>query len=166
MVQQQPLSNIYHIKFMQNGDLMRSFHCQKMLPSLLSSEQHFARIFASEPMTLPEIDHLSFFSRACVDIFRRWRSQTTHRTQRMRITSLVTFDDFRVLVVNCLNFYSRQTINYALLGPVQTPNVSWAQTSWNDHDYDSFFLFFFFFCFDRWFFVRRFAFFSQYFNRL
>ena len=27
---------------------------------LLSSEQHFAGIFASEPMTLPEIDHVSF----------------------------------------------------------------------------------------------------------
>ena len=30
------------------------------LSSLLSSEQHFAGIFASEPMTLPEIDHVSF----------------------------------------------------------------------------------------------------------
>ena len=28
--------------------------------SLLSSQQHFAGIFASEPMTLPEIDHVSF----------------------------------------------------------------------------------------------------------
>ena len=32
----------------------------KMLPSLLSS-QHFAGIFGSEPMTLPEIDHGLFF---------------------------------------------------------------------------------------------------------
>ena len=29
----------------------------KKLPSLLSSQQHFTGIFASEPMTLPEIDH-------------------------------------------------------------------------------------------------------------
>ena len=35
-------------------------HCQTKLPSHLSSEQHFAGIFASEPMTLPEIDHVSF----------------------------------------------------------------------------------------------------------
>ena len=35
-------------------------HCQKKLPSLLSSEQHFAGIFASEAMTLPEIDPMSF----------------------------------------------------------------------------------------------------------
>ena len=33
---------------------------KKKLPSLLSSQQHFAGIFASEPMTLPEIDHVSF----------------------------------------------------------------------------------------------------------
>ena len=33
---------------------------KKNLPSLLSSQQHFAGIFASEPMTLPEIDHVSF----------------------------------------------------------------------------------------------------------
>ena len=32
----------------------------KKLPSLLSSQQHFGGIFASEPMTLPEIDHVSF----------------------------------------------------------------------------------------------------------
>ena len=32
------------------------------LPSLHSSQQHFAGIFASEPMTLPEIDHVSFFA--------------------------------------------------------------------------------------------------------
>ena len=35
-------------------------HCQKKLPSLLSSQQHFADIFAWEPMILPEIDHVSF----------------------------------------------------------------------------------------------------------
>ena len=35
---------------------------QKKLPSLLSSQQHFAGIFASEPMTLPEIDHVPFFA--------------------------------------------------------------------------------------------------------
>ena len=33
---------------------------KKKLPSLLSSQQHFAGIFASKPMTLPEIDHVSF----------------------------------------------------------------------------------------------------------
>ena len=33
---------------------------KKKLPSLLSSQQHFPGIFASEPMTLPEIDHVSF----------------------------------------------------------------------------------------------------------
>ena len=33
---------------------------KKKLPSLLSS-QHLPGIFASEPMTLPEIDHVSFF---------------------------------------------------------------------------------------------------------
>ena len=27
-----------------------------------SSQQHFAGIFASEPMTFPEIDHVSFFA--------------------------------------------------------------------------------------------------------
>ena len=32
----------------------------KKLPSLLSSQEHFAGILASEPMTLPEIDHVSF----------------------------------------------------------------------------------------------------------
>ena len=32
----------------------------KKPPSLLSSQQHFAGVFASEPMTLPEIDHVSF----------------------------------------------------------------------------------------------------------
>ena len=38
------------------------------LPSLLSPEQHFAGIFASEPMTLPEIDHVSFFAtRRCCE---------------------------------------------------------------------------------------------------
>ena len=31
-----------------------------LLQWLLSSEQHFAGILASEPMTLPEIDHVSF----------------------------------------------------------------------------------------------------------
>ena len=45
----------------------------KKAASLLSSEQHFARIFASEPMTLREIDRVPFFSRACVDIFRRMK---------------------------------------------------------------------------------------------
>ena len=30
------------------------------LPSLLSSQQHFPGIFRSEPMTLPEIDHVLF----------------------------------------------------------------------------------------------------------
>ena len=35
---------------------------KKKLPSLLSSQQHFPGIFASEPMTLPEIDHVSFFT--------------------------------------------------------------------------------------------------------
>ena len=39
---------------------MQRCHCQKKLASLLSSQQHFAVIFASEPMTLPEIDHVSF----------------------------------------------------------------------------------------------------------
>ena len=33
----------------------------KKLLSFLSSQQHFAGIFASEPMTLPEIDRVSFF---------------------------------------------------------------------------------------------------------
>ena len=33
---------------------------KKKLPSLLSSQQHFAGIFGSEPMTLPEMDHVSF----------------------------------------------------------------------------------------------------------
>ena len=35
---------------------------QKKLPSLLSSEQHFAGIFASELMSVPKIDHVSFFA--------------------------------------------------------------------------------------------------------
>ena len=39
---------------------MTASHSQKKLPSLLSSQQHFAGIFASEPMTLPAIDHVSF----------------------------------------------------------------------------------------------------------
>ena len=34
----------------------------KKLPLLLSSEHHFAGIFASEPFILPEIDHVSFFA--------------------------------------------------------------------------------------------------------
>ena len=34
----------------------------KKLPPLISSEQHFAGIFASEPMTLPEMGHVSFFA--------------------------------------------------------------------------------------------------------
>ena len=43
-----------------SGKKLQRCHCQKQLPSLLSSQQHFAGIFASEPMTLPEIDHVSF----------------------------------------------------------------------------------------------------------
>ena len=43
-----------------SGKKLQRYHCQKKLPSLLSSEQHFAGIFASEPMTLLEIDHVSF----------------------------------------------------------------------------------------------------------
>ena len=31
------------------------------LPKKAASQQHFPDIFASEPMTLPEIDHVSFF---------------------------------------------------------------------------------------------------------
>ena len=33
---------------------------QKKLPSLPSSQQHFPGIFVSEPMPLPEIEHVSF----------------------------------------------------------------------------------------------------------
>ena len=43
-----------------SGKKLQRCHCQQKLPSLLSSQQHFAGIFASEPMTLPEIDHVSF----------------------------------------------------------------------------------------------------------
>ena len=43
-----------------SGKKLQRCHCQKKLPSLLSSQQHFAGIFASEPMTLPEIHHVSF----------------------------------------------------------------------------------------------------------
>ena len=45
-----------------SGKKLQRCHCQKKLPSLLSSQQHFASIFASEPMTLPEIDHVPFFA--------------------------------------------------------------------------------------------------------
>ena len=45
-----------------SGKKLQRCHCQKKLPSLLSSQQHFAGIFASEPMTLPEIDHVSFLA--------------------------------------------------------------------------------------------------------
>ena len=37
-------------------------HCQNSCHQLLSSQQHFAGIFASEPMRLPEIDYLSFLT--------------------------------------------------------------------------------------------------------
>ena len=37
-----------------------SVTAKKKLPSLHSSQQHFADIFASEPMTLNEIDNVSF----------------------------------------------------------------------------------------------------------
>ena len=53
------LTKIIFISY--SGKKLQRCHCQNKLPSLLSSEQHFAGIFASEPMTLPEIDHVSFF---------------------------------------------------------------------------------------------------------
>ena len=40
------------------------------MPSLLSNQQHFEGIFASEPMTLSEIDHVSFFAKHALYIFR------------------------------------------------------------------------------------------------
>ena len=57
-----------------SGKKLQRCHCQKKLPSFLSFEQHFAGIFFSEAMTLPEIDHVSFFAEhARVDVFRRRR---------------------------------------------------------------------------------------------
>ena len=45
-----------------SGKKLQRCHCHKKLPSLLLSQQHFTGIFASEPMTLPQIDHVSFFA--------------------------------------------------------------------------------------------------------
>ena len=57
-------SKLWPNKFLMSysGKKFQRCHCHKKLPSLLSSQQHFAGIFASEPMTLPEIDHVSFFA--------------------------------------------------------------------------------------------------------
>ena len=45
---------------LQWQEIATSSLLKKELPSLLSPQQHFAGIFASEPMTLPEIDYVSF----------------------------------------------------------------------------------------------------------
>ena len=47
--------------FSYSGKKLQRCQCQKILPSFLSTKQHFAGIFASEPMTLPEIAHAPFF---------------------------------------------------------------------------------------------------------
>ena len=44
---------------------------KEKLASPLSSQQHFAGGFASEPMIWPEIDHVSFFAEYALYIFRR-----------------------------------------------------------------------------------------------
>ena len=55
-----------------SGKKIAAMSLPKQLPSLLSSPQHFAGIFASEPMRLPEIDYLSFLTTHALYIFRRW----------------------------------------------------------------------------------------------
>ena len=52
-----------------SGKKIAAMSLPKQLPSLLSSQQHFAGIFASEPMRLSEIDHLSFLTTHAFYIF-------------------------------------------------------------------------------------------------
>ena len=52
-----------------SGKKIAAMSLPKQLPSLLSSQQHFAGIFASEPMRLSEIDHLSILTTHAFYIF-------------------------------------------------------------------------------------------------
>ena len=62
------------------GKKLQRCHCQKQLPSLLSSQQHFPGIFRSEPMTLPEIDHVSFLVKHAQTFFAGERDSMEARS--------------------------------------------------------------------------------------
>ena len=69
---------------------MQRCHCQKKLPSLLSSQEHFPGIFASEAMTLPEIDHVSFLVEHAQTFFAGERiSSFTPKRMRGRFTAVL-----------------------------------------------------------------------------
>ena len=73
-----------------SGKKIAAMSLPKQLPSLLSSQQHFAGIFASEPMRLPEIDHLSFLTTHAFYIFpavHEWGSARASLELRYHIST-------------------------------------------------------------------------------
>ena len=81
--------------------ILQRCHCQKKLPSLLSSEQHFAGFFASEPMTLPEIDHASFFAEHAQTFFageKPWYGQCRTRAHNHITRAVADMDSSFALV--------------------------------------------------------------------
>ena len=67
---------------LQWQEICNAVTAKKKLLSLLSSELHFAGSFASEPMTLPEIDHVSFLVEHAQTFFagERLSAEATFRT--------------------------------------------------------------------------------------
>ena len=86
-------SKLWPNKFLMSysGKKFQRCHCDKKLPSLLSSQQHFAGIFASEPMRLSEIDHLSFLTTHAFYIFPPVNGAPLARASRERGAPLSHF---------------------------------------------------------------------------
>ena len=74
-----------------SGKKIAAMSLPKQLPSLLSSQQHFAGIFASEPMRLSEIDHLSFLTTHAFYIFPPVNGAPLTRASRERGAPLSHF---------------------------------------------------------------------------
>ena len=74
-----------------SGKKIAAMSLPKQLPSLLSSQQHFAGIFASEPMRLSEIDHLSFLTTHAFYIFPPVTGAPLARASRERGAPLSHF---------------------------------------------------------------------------
>lgn len=74
-----------------SGKKIAAMSLPKQLSSLLSSQQHFADIFASEPMRLPEIDHLSFLTTHAFYIFPPVNGAPLARASRERGAPLSHF---------------------------------------------------------------------------